>query len=61
MEEELKTTKERLESFINHNLDAIIISDLKGHILQVNKAYEEILGWSIQEIKGQILPCVPDF
>ncbi|WP_342046171.1 PAS domain S-box protein [Bacillus sp. OTU530] len=61
MEEELKTTKERLESFINHNLDAIIIFDLKGHILQVNKVYEEILGWSIQEIKGQILPCVPDF
>jgi two-component system sporulation sensor kinase A len=61
MQEELRTTKERLESFISHNLDAIIISDLKGHILQANKAYEEMLGWSIQEIKGQTLPCVPDF
>jgi two-component system, sporulation sensor kinase A len=61
MEEELRTTKERLESFISHNRDAIIISDLKGRILQANKAYEKMLGWSIQEIKGQILPCVPDF
>lgn len=61
MREELRTTKERLESFISHNPDAIIISDLKGHILQVNTAYEEMLGWSIQEIKGQTLPCVPDF
>jgi two-component system sporulation sensor kinase A len=61
MQEELRTTKERLESFISHNLDAIIISDLKGHILQANKAYEEMMGWSIQEIKGQALPCVPDF
>ncbi|QGQ48138.1 PAS domain S-box protein [Metabacillus sediminilitoris] len=61
MEEELRMTKERLESFISHNTDAIIISDLKGHILQANKAYEKMLGWSIQEIKGQTLPCVPDF
>ncbi|SIS02369.1 PAS domain S-box-containing protein [Peribacillus simplex] len=61
MQEELRTTRERLESFISHNLDAIIISDLKGHILQANKAYEEMFNWSIQETKGQTLPCVPDF
>ncbi|WP_332698264.1 PAS domain S-box protein [Halalkalibacter lacteus] len=61
MEEDLRTTKDRLESFISHNTDAIIIFDLEGHILQVNKAYERMLGWSIQEIIGQKLPCVPDF
>lgn len=61
MEDELRTTKERLESFISHNIDAIIISDLEGHIVQANKAYEEMLGWSVYEILGQKLPCVPDF
>ncbi|RBW68302.1 PAS domain S-box protein [Bacillus taeanensis] len=61
VEEELWATKERLKSFINHNTDAIIIFDLKGHILQANKAYEEIFGWSAQEILGVKLPCVPDF
>jgi two-component system sporulation sensor kinase A len=60
MEEELRTTKEQLESFISHNKDAIILFDLEGHVLQVNKAYEKMLGWSIQEIKGKPLPCIPD-
>ncbi|MEN1939219.1 PAS domain S-box protein [Paenibacillus sp. 102] len=61
MESELRATKERLESFINHNVDAITISDREGHILQANKAYEKIFGWSSQEVIGKKLPCVPDF
>ena len=36
-------------------------SDREGHILQANKAYEKIFGWSLQEIIGKRLPCVPDF
>lgn len=61
VESELRATKELLESFIKHNLDAITISDREGHILQANKAYEKIFGWSSQEIRGKRLPCVPDF
>lgn len=61
VESELRATKELLESFIKHNVDAITISDRKGHILQANKAYEKIFGWSLQEIVGKRLPCVPDF
>ncbi|MGM0876499.1 MAG: PAS domain S-box protein [Bacillota bacterium] len=61
IEEELRTTKERLESFINHNIDAITMCDLEGNVLQVNKAYEEIFGWSAQEIMGEKIPFVPDF
>ncbi|HFK1549851.1 TPA: PAS domain S-box protein [Bacillus albus] len=60
-ENELKVTKERLESFVNHNVDAITIFDLDGHILQANKAYERILGWSEKESIGKKLPCVPEF
>lgn len=61
VESELRATKELLESFIKHNVDAITISDREGHILQANKAYEKIFGWSFQEIIGKRLPCVPDF
>ena len=61
VESELRATKELLESFIKHNLDAITISDREGHILQANKAYENIFGWSSQEIIGKRLPCVPCF
>ncbi|MBC2684032.1 PAS domain S-box protein [Bacillus toyonensis] len=61
VESELRATKELLESFIKHNVDAITISDREGHILQANKAYEKIFGWSLEEIIGKRLPCVPDF
>lgn len=60
VESELRATKELLESFIKHNVDAITISDREGHILQANKAYEKIFGWSSQEIIGKRLPCVPE-
>lgn len=60
-ENELKVTKERLESFINHNVDAITIFDLDGHLLQANKSYERIFGWSEKESVGKKLPCVPEF
>ncbi|MBD8844724.1 PAS domain S-box protein [Bacillus megaterium] len=60
IEEELKTTKERLESFIKHNMDAITMCDVEGNVLKVNQAYEKIFGWSTQEIVGQKLPFVPD-
>lgn len=60
-EDELKVTKDRLESFINHNVDTITIFDLDGHMIQANKAYEKIFGWSEKEILGKKLPCIPDF
>ncbi|PEU35003.1 PAS domain S-box protein [Bacillus toyonensis] len=60
-ENELKVTKERLESFINHNVDAITIFDLDGHMIQANRAYEKIFGWSEKESFGKKLPCVPGF
>ncbi|MGM0879099.1 MAG: PAS domain S-box protein [Bacillota bacterium] len=59
MEEELWNSKERLESFINHTTAAISIIDLEGRVLQVNKAFEEIFGWSEQEIIGGKLPTIP--
>lgn len=60
IEVELLATKERLESFINHNIDSISIINLEGRVLQVNKAFERIFGWSEQEIIGQVLPSIPN-
>lgn len=58
-EEELRTAKEQLESFINNTADAIAIWDLRGGLLQVNRAFEEIFGWSGGEIYG-MLQMVPE-
>ncbi|TYR78828.1 PAS domain S-box protein [Priestia megaterium] len=61
MEEELRATKDRLESFVRHNVDAIVLYDVEGHVLQVNEAYENIFGWSAKEIIGKKVPSVPDY
>lgn len=58
-EEELRATKEQLESFINNTSDAIAIWDLEGSLLKYNKAFEEILGWTGREISG-IMQMVPE-
>ncbi|MCX9086381.1 MAG: PAS domain S-box protein, partial [Candidatus Methanoperedens sp.] len=58
-EAELKSTKEKLESFINNTSDAIIILDLEKKILQVNIGFEKISGWTAAEAAGIKLPTIP--
>lgn len=58
-EQELRFAKERLESFFDNTGDAIAIFDLEGTVLQVNKAFETIYGWSAEEVIGRRLPTVP--
>ncbi|REK72050.1 PAS domain S-box protein [Paenibacillus paeoniae] len=57
---ELQSTKQYLESFVNHTSDAIHVVDLDGHIIQVNHAFEAIYGWSSEEVTGQLLPNLPN-
>ncbi|WP_282942006.1 PAS domain S-box protein [Paenibacillus sp. RC67] len=59
-EEDLRATKEMLESLITNTSDAIDVIDLQGHVLQINNAFERIYGWSGEEIIGQQLPLLPD-
>ncbi|HMB46408.1 MAG TPA: histidine kinase dimerization/phosphoacceptor domain -containing protein [Candidatus Methanoperedens sp.] len=60
VEAELKSTKEKLESFINNTSDAIIIIDMEKKILQVNKGFEKLYGWTATEAIGIQLPIIPD-
>jgi PAS domain S-box-containing protein len=59
-EDELKSAKEQLESFINNSADAIAIWDRKGTILQINKAFEDTFGWAVSELNGMKLQMVPE-
>lgn len=59
-EDELKSAKEQLESFINNSADAIAIWDREGTILQINRAFEEIFGWAVTELDGMKLQMVPE-
>ncbi|MDF2648270.1 MAG: hypothetical protein K0Q73_4075 [Paenibacillus sp.] len=58
--EELRSTKEYLESFFNHTSDAIHVSDLQGRAVQVNQAFVSIYGWSEQEASGKVLPEITE-
>jgi len=58
-EVELRSTKERLESFFNNTGDAIAIFDLDGTVLHVNNAFETIYGWSAKEVVGTQMPTIP--
>lgn len=57
---ELRSTKQYLESFVNHTSDAIHVVDLNGNITQVNNAFETMFGWPKEEVLGLPLPNVPD-
>ncbi|MBD2846936.1 PAS domain S-box protein [Paenibacillus sp. IB182496] len=58
--EELRSTKEYLQSFIDHTSDAIHVSDLSDKVLSANRAFETIYGWRPEQIVGQRLTNIPE-
>lgn len=58
--EELRSTKEVLESFVNYTTDAIHVVDLNGRVLQANRAFETLFGWSRAEVIGCTPRIVPE-
>ena len=42
-----------LEKVFESSLDAIVITDVKGYILDVNKAYGELTGFKKEKIMGK--------
>lgn len=59
MLEELRSTKEQLESFIKYTTDAITVVDREYNVVQINSAFEKMFGWSSQEIIGDRLTFFP--
>ncbi|MFD0674635.1 ATP-binding protein [Cohnella sp. GCM10027633] len=57
--EELRSMKEYLESFVGNTSDAIHVTDLKGNVLSVNKAFESMFGWQLADLLGQCPNSVP--
>jgi PAS domain S-box-containing protein len=50
-EEEAKQSEEKFKRIFNSSNDGIIISDLKGKIVEANESFGKILGMSVDEIK----------
>lgn len=58
--EELRGTKEFLESFVGQTSDAIHVTDLEGRVTSVNQAFEKMFGWQEHEVKGRQLSHVSE-
>ena len=52
LERQLRETKEFLERIMESSVDGILTTDLKGKLTYVNRAMEEMLGYSRAEILG---------
>ncbi|NQX70945.1 PAS domain S-box protein [Paenibacillus alba] len=62
-ENELRATKEKLESFINHNVDPVMMINTECDVVKINFAFEATFGWTSQEIVGINVfdfPFIPD-
>ncbi|SFK97659.1 two-component system, sporulation sensor kinase A [Paenibacillus sp. 1_12] len=57
--QELNAAKNQLESFIDHNVDPILIVDLEENVSRINHAFEHVFGWSASEIVGLSILNLP--
>jgi two-component system, sporulation sensor kinase E len=61
MRDENHSMREYLESVINQMTDAIHLSDRQGNVIRINKAFEELYGWTEEELIGRRLPFLPSY
>ena len=50
--QDLKRTSEELEQFFSLSLDLLCIADVAGYYRRVNKQFETVLGYAVEEIEG---------
>lgn len=53
IEAELRASHADLDHFFTLALDLLCIADTDGHFVKVNKAWESILGYSVEELRGR--------
>jgi PAS domain S-box-containing protein len=53
MEEELRKSEAKYRDLFENSLDVIAVTDLKGEFIDVNRAFEEVLGYTRDEVIGE--------
>lgn len=59
-EEELRQTKELLESLFHHSADSILLLSLDSVVQDINEAAKNVFGWEVDEAKGLFCPMIPE-
>jgi PAS domain S-box-containing protein len=57
----LKAAIQQLKLLLKHSVDSIVVVDLHFKVVKVNRAFEDMFGWTEQEVIGGELPTIPDF
>jgi len=60
LRKQLIESYEYYRSFLQDTRDAVDVVDLEGRVLEVNRAFERIYGWSKAEVAGHPLSVIPD-
>ena len=59
-EEALRGSQERLKGIFESIPSPIVVYNTEGHPLYLNSAFTKLFSWSLEELKGQPIPFVPD-
>lgn len=57
---EAKQAEEVYRSLLSSSADAIVIYDLQGRVQYVSPAFTELFEWTLEELKQQRIPFVPE-
>lgn len=55
---DLQRNQQELESILKYSVDAIVIRDLEGNILEVNPAFEKMTEFTKEEVIGRFVPFI---
>ncbi|MFH0822083.1 MAG: PAS domain S-box protein [Pseudomonadota bacterium] len=58
--EESKRQHELYRSLLDSSADAVVVYDMEGYAKYVNEAFTRTFGWTMEEIRDQRIPYLPD-
>jgi len=58
--EESRQAEEVYRSLLNSSADAIVTHNMQGHPEYLSESFTRIFGWTLEEVKGDFIPFVPD-
>jgi PAS domain S-box-containing protein len=56
----LRESRERLHAIFQATPDPIVVYNREGHPEFINLAFQEVFGWTFDELQGKIIPFVPE-
>jgi PAS domain S-box-containing protein len=55
-----RRAEQRYRAFLEFLPDPVFVFNMDNTVFYLNPAFEKVFGWSLEELKGKIIPFVPD-